>query len=166
MCRVLAGDGLGPVAPALELGKRLATRLSLAGGELVLRVGSSVGASFDGLELLEVVDLALQALGEARTDPTGVGLSCSLTLGELERDAGTVIGGAIDRALVLAGRSDAFELVLDDPARAQADAALLFARSVTERGMPSAHVVDARYPHRAPCRRQLTRLSTAILPEA
>jgi hypothetical protein len=165
LCRVLAGDGLGPVRQALELGHKLGARLEAAGGEVVLRAGSSVGATFDALELVEVVDMALQALEEARTDPAAVGLACALTVGDIDTDEGVVVGGAVDRALVLAGRAGSWELVLDDPARLQGDAALLFSRSTAARGMPASHVVDARYPLRAPCRKQLARLSAAILPE-
>ena len=166
MFRVLAGDGLAPAGAALEHARKLSTRIQVAGGEVVIRAGSSVGATFDALELLDVVELALEALAEARGEGMLVNVACALALGEVESEDGVAVGAAVDRVLVLAGRAGSFELVLDDAARAQADATLLFARSVSTRGIPTAHVVDARYPHRAPCRKQLARLSSATLPDA
>jgi hypothetical protein len=150
----------------MALRKRVGTRLEVAGGEIIARVGSSAAASFDPLELDDVIELALGLLGDARAEATPAEVACALAVGELTQsdDGGAPAGSAIDRAQLLAACADPLELALDEPAHARAQDTYLFTRSFVA-GPITGHALDPDYAKKRECRRALGALRPAPLPD-
>ncbi len=163
--RATCSPGPESESEALAWRRRVATRLSVAGAEPLVTVGSSVAVAFNPLELDEVVELALGLLRDAHTDAARQEVACGLALGAVERCAedGTLAGTALDRAQALANCAGPGELVLDEAAHARTDEVYLFARMLAA-GPLAAHVIDGRHPRRAECRRALSALRPVPLP--
>lgn len=143
--------------------KRVATRLELDGGTIVVRAGSSVAASFDPLELEDVIELALGLLADARAEAPRLEVACGLSVGELNEAGGEAEGTLIDRAQLLAAGALPLELVLDEVAHDRAKDTHLFTRPVLV-GPVAGYALDARHPKKNECRDALIALRPAPLP--
>jgi hypothetical protein len=144
---------------------RACTRLTVAGAEVVALAGASFGASFDPLELDDVLELGLDLLRDARNEAARLEVACGLALGELLRceDDGSVAGSAIDRAQLLANCALPGELVLDEAVHARAEDGYLFARLVLA-GAVTGQVLDRGHPRKSECRNALLELRPPRLP--
>jgi hypothetical protein len=149
--------------PATTTAARVATAVQVSGGALVSRIGASVVAAFDPMELDEVIELALGALSEAddAPDPLAVGLA----VGEVSsgREPEPWIGDALDRAQLLSNRARDGELILDEVAHARAQDTHLFLR-VLSTGTTRGHQLDRRHPLKCECRAALAHLHPVPLP--
>ncbi|HMI90542.1 MAG TPA: hypothetical protein VK509_04220, partial [Polyangiales bacterium] len=164
----------GTFEDALAWKRAVATRLEVAGGELLGGVGASVLCAFDPLELDDVVELALGLLHDAAAEQPQLEVACGLALGEvvsLAPESGAAgassagsVGAAIDRAWLLAARAEAGELAFDAPAQALSEGSLLF-RRMLQAGSVSGHVLDARHPYKRQCRELLRALQPPELSE-
>ena len=157
----------GTFEDALAWKRAVATRLEVAGGELLVAMGASVACAFDPLELDDVVELALGLLRDAAAEQQQLEVACSLALGPLASapgEPGGHVGAAIDRAWLLAARADAGELVFDGPTQLLSGGALLFRRAL-QAGSVAGHVLDARHPYKRQCRELLRALQPPALSE-
>jgi tetratricopeptide (TPR) repeat protein len=141
---------------------RVTTRLEVEGGEILVRAGNSIAASFDPLELEEVIDLALELLADARAEADTLEVACALAVGELDEEGGPAEAVAIDRALLLAANAAPLELVLDDLAHERVKDSHLFTRPVLA-GPVAGQALDTLNPKRRDCRRALSALEGAPL---
>jgi hypothetical protein len=151
---------------AASWARGVATRLEVAGGEILARAGSSVAASFDPLEIADVIELALDLIADAAREAQGLEIACGLALGDVQeaRDGGGARNGqVIDRAMLLASFAQRGELVLDEAAHASAQEGYLFTRGLRATTVVG-HVVDAVIPRKRECRRALVALREAPLP--
>jgi len=153
----------GGEAETLAWRAQVGTRLEVAGGELLLQAGGTLAASFDPLDLDDVIELGLGLLHDARSEATQLEIACGLVLGELSSVAGVLAGIALDRAQLLANRAQPGELVLDEPCSDRAQDTYLFARG-TLRGSIEGHVVDGQHPRKRECRHALAALHKPALP--
>jgi hypothetical protein len=144
--------------------KQAQTRVQVAGGELIARVGATLAAVFDPLELDDVIDLALGLLEDAPAKGPRIEVCCGLSLGEITvEDDGAATGSAIDRAQRLASAGDAFELVLDEAAHARAEDGYLFARTLRA-GEIGGRTLDRRHPRKTQTRSALGTVRAPELP--
>jgi hypothetical protein len=158
--------GSGSDADAAECARDAGSRLQAIGGELILRGGHVVVASFHPLELDEVVESALELLATASRPMPDLDVSIGLALGEVLVDgSGVHIGAALDRAAQLAHAVEAGELALDVEASSRAQDRYLFGRSL-RRGSASGRVVDRQMPRKRDCRVALSELRAPALPES
>lgn len=149
-------------------------RIESAGATIVGPLGGSLAAIFRGDDLVKALETALALLDEAEKSPEfshSPRITLGGALGEIEtkpaKDGGGVafLGGAIDRAQLLANRARAGELVLDGRARTFASSTFLFSRAIGT-GEPSlrGHAIDREEPRVDRCRRNLAHLGRAPTP--
>lgn len=144
--------------------RSVATRLSVGGGALLGVVGGTVVASFDPLDGVDALDIALDLLDEAERE-AGLEIAIGVALGEVHETEAGPLGGALERAQSLANRARAGDVVLDPGAKALVAAELLFGRQVA--GGPGAArgiTVDRRHPRRGESAAAIARLGPTPLP--
>jgi tetratricopeptide (TPR) repeat protein len=139
--------------------RKVRTRMEVAGGELLATCGGAVAATFDAIELSDVIELALGIAVDARRDASELDVACAIAHGSV----GTH-GAAFDRAQLLAHRADAGETVLDEAAAQQAEPTHLFRRELRA-GSTVGRVIDPVFDRMA-CRVASERLITASWPAA
>src|SRR5688572_8013313 len=96
--------------------RSVAARFSVAGGSVVAAVGTTVVAVFDPIEIVDVIEMALDLLQEANEEKA-IEVVLGAAVGELSGTEEGWIGAAIERAQLLANRAQSGELVLDPRAR-------------------------------------------------
>ncbi|MDD9937142.1 MAG: hypothetical protein OXT09_26260 [Myxococcales bacterium] len=144
----------------------VATRCEVAGGMILARVGQTIVASFDPIDLEDTIDLGLSALAELRGSegqPAEVAATIALAVGEVRPGRGLYQGASLDRAQLLANRARPGELVIDETAHAQTEETHLCGRSVRGEGAVGL-VIDARFPLKRDCRAALRHLQPAAPP--
>jgi len=144
--------------------RRARTRFEVAGGEPLPSSGSSIGASFDAMELPDVVELAQGIVVDAQSEAPSLEIACAIAHGMLSASGGAVYGAAIDRAQLLAHRADAGETVLDEAAAQQAEPTYLFRRDLDTPGAMG-RVLDPLFDRRG-CREATELLRRAPWPSA
>jgi hypothetical protein len=145
--------------------RRARTRVEVAGGELLGSSGAGIGASFDAMELPDVVELAQGIAIDAPGEAPGLEIACAIAHGTLASSShGQAYGAAIDRAQMLAHRADASEIVLDEAAAQQAEPTYLFRRDVQTSSFLG-RVLDPLFDKRG-CREAMELLRPAPWPSA
>lgn len=149
-------------------------RFSAAGARVLGPIGSTMAAVFSADEMTSAVDLGLSILEELEKNPdfaSAARVALGGGLGEIEPlpgpDGGlaNVVGGAIDRAQLLANRARAGELVLDSRARDASVSVFLFHRAVgSGEASVRGHAVDREEPRIADCRRHFVHLGRPPTP--
>jgi hypothetical protein len=133
--------------------RRVRTRFTAGGGEVLAQISGTVVAQFDPSDAADVLELALELLNEA--DAELIAIALGVALGTVEAGAGR----AIELAELLAARAHAGELVLDPNARARAGDLFLFGRHVsTGVGGPRGGAIDRSHPRRDACAEGIARL--------
>ncbi len=144
--------------------RRARTRVEVAGGDPLPSSGSSIGASFDAMELPDVVELAQGIVIDAQSEAPSLEVACAIAHGMLAAGNGATYGAAIDRAQLLAHRADAGETVLDEAAAQQAEPTYLFRRDIDTAGAMG-RVLDPLFDRRG-CREATELLHRAAWPSA
>jgi hypothetical protein len=144
--------------------RRARTRFEVAGGDPLPSSGSSIGASFDAMELPDVVELAQGIVVDAQSEAPSLEVACAIAHGLLSAGVGAIYGAAIDRAQLLAHRADAGETVLDEAAAQQAEPTYLFRRDIDTPGAMG-RVLDPLFDRRG-CREATELLRRAAWPSA
>lgn len=144
--------------------RRARTRLEVAGGTLLPSSGASFGASFDAMELPDVVELAQGIVADAPSEAPGLEVACAIAHGALAWGAHGASGAGIDRAQHLAHRADAGEIALDDAAAQQAEPTYLFRRELATSALLG-RVLDPSFDKRG-CREAIELLRPAPWPSA
>jgi hypothetical protein len=139
-------------------------------------VGGAIAAVFEADDLTRAIEFALAILNEAEKSPEfahSPRVAIGIAMGELEyvpsADGNRVeyVGGAIDRAQLLANRARPGELVLDTLAREAVQSTYLFHRTVgTGEASLRGHAMDREEPRIADCRRHFVQLGRPPTPRA
>ena len=149
----------------LSFGRRARTRVEVSGGELLASSGSAIGASFDAMELPDVVELAQGIAADAEREAPGLEVACAIAHGSLGvSTSGYASGAAIDRAQQLAHHAEAGETVLDETAAQQAEPMYLFRRELATHNLMG-RVLDPQFDKRG-SREALELLRAAPWPNA
>jgi len=162
--------------PTTELSwvRNVRGRFEAAGASIVGPLGGSIAAVFHLEDGVKAVDTALAILDEAEKAielSQAPRVAFGGSIGELdfapaiEGRSVEYLGGAIDRAQLLANRARAGQLVLDGRAREAVSSSYLFLRTIGT-GEPAlrGHAIDREEPRVANCRRHLMHLGRAPTP--
>lgn len=151
--------------PAVAAWQRsVATRFSVAGGELLGAMGGTVIAAFELSDATDAIDMALDLLEEAEQEAS-LEVAIGAAAGVLEEHEGTIVGAPIERAQLLVNRAKAGELVLDAAARTLVADEFNFGRRVgAGAGAARGITVDRRHPRRAESAAAILSLRSTALP--
>lgn len=149
-------------------------RFVSTGATVLGPIGGTMAAIFSADELTTAVDIGLALLEELEKNPefaTSGRVAIGAGFGELDfiptADGQRVdyVGGAVDRAQLLANRARPGELVLDSRARDAAASTYLFHRVVgTGEASIRGHSLDREEPRIADCRRHFVHLGRPPTP--
>lgn len=153
--------------------RKVRTRMEVAGGELLATSGGAVGASFDAMELPDVIELALGIATDAADEVDSLEVACGIAYGPVQLGPavrtvqGAVVpraahGAAVDRAQLLAHRAESGETLLDEAAAQQAEPAYLFLRELRA-GSSVGRVIDPVFDKRG-CRNAVHQLLDTTWP--
>jgi tetratricopeptide (TPR) repeat protein len=138
------------------------SRVEGVGGRVVLRMGSTLVVLFEMHDAHAALAWGLETLDRADAlDPSMAGLRVALgvAVGEVEKHGHGLLGGAFDRAQLLANRARFGELVLDPACHAVARDKFLFARTVnTGSAGLRGDAIDRNHAFLADCRAELAHL--------
>ncbi|MDD9941413.1 MAG: hypothetical protein OXU20_10275 [Myxococcales bacterium] len=151
-----------------EFLRAIATGVEIAGGELLMCIGSTVVCTFDAVDCDVAIDLFLRTRQEVADKGQPVQLRAGLAVGDVSPAAGrgsqavTFYGSAIDAAQQLANAAQRTELLVNDDARERASDTFLFTEEHGNRHV-RCHPLDLAHPRKRECRTAASRLQAASL---
>ncbi|MEY4583052.1 MAG: hypothetical protein RL701_7755 [Pseudomonadota bacterium] len=162
-------DRDAPASNAVQWLERTLRGAQLSGGHVELTLGSTLVATFDGVDLEDAVDFARHTLDIARECTPPIAVHVGLALGEVGRRLGQEgealawLGAAFDRAQVLCQRARPYEIVFDEAAEQRGEEQWLFGREVFAERVRG-HALEALHFSKRACRAALQHLRPAPLP--
>ncbi len=144
--------------------RSVATRWTVSGGVLLGTLGGTLVASFDPLDAVDALDVALDLLDEAEQE-AGLDIAIGAAVGEVQETDTGAFGAALERAQALANLARPGEIVLDAAARGLVASELLFGRQVAAGpGAARGITIDRRHPRRGESAAAIAKLGPTPLP--